>query len=321
MASRSGSRRRCSFHNVAHFCSLDDLTLQNAWLTIGVFDGVHRGHQEIVRQLTAGAHADGLPAVVLTFFPHPAVILGGKNDFRSLTTSEERAALLESLGVDVVITHPFDRALAAQTAEEFMSRVARTLGLRRLLVGYDFALGHEREGNVARLSELGKTLGYEVYTIAPVTNGKETISSTRIRHQIVAGEVTAAAASLGRYYALTGPVIHGDGRGKKINIPTANLEIPTEKVIPANGVYACWAWVSSEKYLSVTNIGIRPTFTPDEFAPHIETHLLDFDHDLYGQKVKLEFVKRLREERKFPSVEALVGQIHSDIARANRILY
>jgi len=305
---------------VAHFRSLDDLTLQNAWLTIGVFDGVHRGHQEIVRQLTAGAHADGAPAVVLTFFPHPAVILGEKNDFKSLTTPEERAALLESLGVDVVITHPFDRALAAQTAEKFMRRVARTLGLRRLLVGYDFALGHGREGNVARLTELGKTLGYEVHTIAPVTNGKETISSTRIRHQIVAGEVTAAAAGLGRYYALTGTVIHGDGRGKKINIPTANLEIPAEKVIPANSVYACWAWVSGEKYLSVTNVGIRPTFTPEEFAPHVETHLLDFDRDLYGQEVKLEFVERLREERKFPSVEALVGQIHSDIARANRIL-
>jgi riboflavin kinase/FMN adenylyltransferase len=305
---------------VAHFRSLDDLTLQNAWLTIGVFDGVHRGHQEIIRQLTAGAHADRAPAVVLTFFPHPAVILGEKNDFKSLVTPEERASLLESLGVDVVITHPFDRALAAQTAEKFMRCVARTLGLRRLLIGYDFALGHGREGNVARLTELGKNLGYEVHTIAPMTNGNETISSTRIRQQIVMGEVTAAAVSLGRNYAVTGPVIRGDGRGKKINIPTANLEIPTEKVIPANGVYACWAWVSGEKYLSVTNVGIRPTFTPEEFAPHVETHLLDFDRDLYGQEVKLEFVERLREERKFPSVETLVGQIHSDIARANRIL-
>ncbi|MBU4226316.1 MAG: hypothetical protein KKC71_10935, partial [Chloroflexi bacterium] len=211
---------------MAHFSSLDDLALpiglrQNAWLTIGVFDGVHRGHQEIIRQLTAGARADGALAVVLTFFPHPAVVLGGKADFKSLTTPDERVALLESLGVDVVITHPFDRALSDQTAEEFMRTVARSLGLRRLLVGYDFALGHGREGNVARLTELGKTLGYEVYTIAPVTNGKETISSTRIRQQLAAGDMSAAAAGLGRCYALTGPVIHGDGRGKKINIPTA----------------------------------------------------------------------------------------------------
>jgi len=305
---------------VAQYRSLDEITLQDAWLTIGIFDGVHRGHQEIIRQLTAGAHADGAPAVVLTFFPHPGVVLGDKNDFKSLTTPEERADLIESLGVDVVITHPFDRALAAQTAEAFMRRVARTLGLRRLLVGYDFALGRGREGNVARLTELGKTLGYQVQIIPPATNGQETISSTHIRQQIVAGEVTAAAAGLGRCYALTGPVIHGDGRGKKINIPTANLEIPAEKVIPANGVYACWAWVGGEKYLSVTNVGIRPTFTPEEYVPHVETHLLDFDRDLYGQEVKLEFVERLREERKFPSVKALVGQIHSDIEQAKKIL-
>jgi len=320
MALRSGSRRKFSSHKpVPHFNSLDEITLQNAWLTIGVFDGVHRGHQEIIHRLTAGAHADEAPAVVLTFFPHPAVVLGNKSDFKCLTTPEERAVLIESLGVDVVITHPFDLALAAQTADEFMRRVARTLGLRRLLVGYDFALGHGREGNVARLTELGKILGYEVQTIPPVTNGQETISSTRIRQQIVAGEVTAAAASLGRCYALTGAVIHGDGRGKRINIPTANLEIPAEKVIPANGVYACWAWVSGKKYPSVTNVGIRPTFTPEEYAPHVETHLLDFDRDLYGQEVRLEFVARLREERRFPSVEALVGQIQADIRQAREI--
>jgi riboflavin kinase/FMN adenylyltransferase len=305
---------------MSHYRSLDTLALQNAWLTIGVFDGVHRGHQEILSQLTAGAQSDGAPAVVLTFHPHPAVVLGGKKEFKCLTTPEERAALLESLGVDVVITHPFDRDLAAQTAEAFMRRLAQTLGLRRLLVGYDFALGRGREGNVSRLTELGKTLGYEVRSIPPVTNAGATISSTNIRRQVAEGDVSAAAAGLGRNYALTGPVIHGDGRGRKINIPTANLEIPAEKIIPANGVYACWAWVGGKKYRAVTNIGIRPTFTPEEFAPHVETHLLDFDRDLYDQELRLEFVERLREERKFLSVEALVGQIHADIGRARLIL-
>jgi riboflavin kinase/FMN adenylyltransferase len=305
---------------VTHLRSLDDLALQNAWLTIGVFDGVHRGHQEIVRQLTAGAHANGAPAVVLTFSPHPAVILGGKRDFKCLTTPDERAGLLEALGVDAVITHPFDRALAAQTAEEFMRRVARSLGLRRLLVGYDFALGRAREGNVARLGELGKTLGYAIQTIPPVANGGETISSTRLRRQVAAGEVKAAAAGLGRCYTLAGPVIHGDGRGKKINIPTANLEIQAGKVIPANGVYACRAWAGGEKYAAVANVGVRPTFTPEEYVPHVEAHLLDFGSDLYGQGLTLEFVERLREEHKFPSVEALVGQIRADIGRARGIL-
>lgn len=310
---------------MAHFSSLNDFALpiglrQNAWLTIGVFDGVHRGHQEIIRQLTVGAHAQGNTAVVLTFWPHPAIILGGKGDFKYLTTAEERAALLELLGVDLVITHPFDRTLADQTAEEFMRHVARKLGLRRLIIGHDFALGRGREGNYARLSELGASLGYEVRSIAPLAAGNEVISSTRIRAQIAVGDVSRAAVDLGRYYTLRGSIIHGDGRGKKINIPTANLEIPAEKVIPANGVYACWAWVGEEKHPAVTNIGIRPTFTPDSKKPSAEAHLLDFSRELYGQEVRLEFVERLREEMKFPSVEALVEQIHADIARGREIL-
>ncbi|MDI6769714.1 MAG: bifunctional riboflavin kinase/FAD synthetase [Anaerolineales bacterium] len=305
---------------MSHYHSLDDVSLQNSWLTIGVFDGVHRGHQEIIRQLTEGAHADGALAVVLTFFPHPAVVLGRKADFKSLTTPGERVALLGALGVDVVITHPFDRALADQTAEVFMRHVARNLGLRRLLIGHDFALGRGREGNYARLSELGASLGYEVRSIAPLAAGNEVISSTRIRAQIAAGDVSRAAVDLGRYYTLRGSVIHGDGRGKKINIPTANLEIPAEKVIPANGVYVCRARVGDEGHAAVTNVGIRPTFTPEEYVPHVEAHLLDFDRDLYGQEVTLEFVERLREERKFPSVEALVEQIQADIGRARQIL-
>jgi len=305
---------------VSHLHSLENLSLQNAWLTIGVFDGVHRGHQEIIRQLKAGAHANHAPAVVLTFSPHPAVVLGGKTGFKCLTTPKERAALLESLGVDLVITHLFDRDLAAQTAETFMRRVALTLGLRHLIVGYDFALGRGREGNVTRLTRLGKTLGYEVQTIPPVTNGGMTVSSTRIRQQIAAGEVEAAAAGLGRNYILTGPVILGDGRGKRINIPTANIAYPAEKLIPANGIYATWAWLGDKRYASATNIGINPTFTPDKTTPNVETHLLDFSRDLYGQELRLEFVKWLREERKFPSVEVLVEQIQADIVQAREIL-
>ena len=320
MARPSGNRRRYSSRNVSHVHSLENLSLQNAWLTIGVFDGVHRGHQEIIRQLKAGAHANHAPAVVLTFSPHPAVVLGGKTGFKCLTTPKERAALLESLGVDLVITHLFDRDLAAQTAETFMRRVALTLGLRHLIVGYDFALGRGREGNVTRLTRLGKTLGYEVQTIPPVTNGGMTVSSTRIRQQIAAGEVEAAAAGLGRNYILTGPVILGDGRGKLINIPTANIAYPAEKLIPANGIYATWAWLGDKRYASATNIGINPTFTPDKTTPNVETHLLDFSRDLYGQELRLEFVKWLREERKFPSVEVLVEQIQADIVQAREIL-
>jgi len=300
--------------------SIDNTKLQNTWLTIGIFDGVHRGHQEILRRLVSGAHAEGSPAVVLTFTPHPAVVLGGKTDFKCLTTPGERVELLESLDVDAVITQTFDRALANQTAAEFMRRVARTLGLRQLFVGYDAALGRGREGDAARLTEIGKELGYTVQIVPPLKDEAGILSSSRIRAEVTAGNVSAAAADLGRYFFVTGPVIHGDGRGHTINIPTANIRVPAGKLIPANGIYATWAWVAGKKYQAATSIGIRPTFTPEESVSHVEAHLLDFDGNLYGQEIKLEFVEYLRPEEKFPSVEALLEQIHTDIGHTRNIL-
>lgn len=320
------------FSTVIHTHSLDELALQNAWLTIGIFDGVHRGHQEILRALVTGAHAAGEPAVVLTFTPHPAVVLGGKTDFKCLTTPDELLVLLESLGVDAVITQTFSREFADQTAGEFMRHVARSLGLRRLFIGYDTALGRGREGNAARLTEIGKEVGYTVQVVPPLSDEMGIISSTRIRQSIAAGHVSAAAGDLGRYYDLTGPVIHGDGRGHRINVPTANIQVPAGKIIPANGIYACWAWLEGssqrpgeslmerEKHPAATNVGVRPTFTPDLPAPAVEAHLLDFNRDLYGQQVRLEFVEVLRPEQKFSSVEALVEQIQADIDLTREIL-
>jgi len=315
-----------------HTNSLADLALKNAWLTIGIFDGVHRGHREILRPLVDEAHAVGEPAVVLTFSPHPAVILGGKKDFNYLTTPEERLAQLESLGVDVVITQTFSREFADQTAEDFMLLVTQSLGLRHLFIGYDTALGRGRLGNAARLTEIGKELGYTVRAFPALSDELGVISSTRIRQLIVAGQVAAAARSLGRYYDLTGTVIHGDGRGHRINVPTANIQVLAGKLIPANGIYACWAWLEcsspgsgkktgeKKKYQAATNVGVRPTFTPDLPAPAIEAHLLDFDHDLYGQQLQLEFVEYQRPEKKFSSVEALVWQIRADIDLTRKIL-
>ncbi|RME86565.1 MAG: riboflavin biosynthesis protein RibF, partial [Anaerolineae bacterium] len=285
-----------------HYRSLKGLSIPASWLTIGVFDGVHRGHREILRHLVTGAHEENLPAVVLTFYPHPAIVLGKDNTIRYLTLPEEKASLLGDLGVDIVVTHPFDQVIASLPAEKFMQRLKAHLGVRRLVEGDDFALGKDRQGNIPRLIEIGKTLGYEVQTIPTVLNGEERISSRLIRSRLAAGQVAEAAAALGRYYTLSGPVVHGDGRGRKIDIPTANIAYPAEKVIPANGVYACWAWVGGRRHPAVTNIGLRPTFTPQAQHPHIETHLLDFRNDLYGQHLTLEFVARLREEKRFPSV-------------------
>ncbi len=303
-----------------HYRSLDDIALQNSWLTIGVFDGVHRGHQEILSNLTADAHQNGAPAVVLTFWPHPAVVLGKRHDLKSLTTPEERAELLGAQGVDVVITQPFTPDFAALSAFDFMRRVSRHLSLRSLWIGYDFALGHNREGDLDRLTELGKEFGYSVQAIGPVKNGGDVLSSSLIRQRIRSGEVSRAAENLGRFYNLSGAVVHGDGRGRKINIPTANIDYPKDKVIPANGVYATWAWVGGERYPAASNIGINPTFTPDKQTPNVEAHMLDFDRDLYDQEVKLEFVERLRDELKFDSVEALLEKIHEDITQTRKIL-
>ena len=301
-----------------HF--LDALHLENTWLTVGVFDGVHHGHQELLHHLVDGAHAAGGPAVVLTFYPHPAVVLGGRQDFAYLSLPDEKATLLGGLGVDHVITIPFDRDLADQSAEEFMHHVSRHLGLRHLLIGHDFALGRGREGNAARLAELGRSLGYQVEIYEPVWDGEKVISSTSIREQIRQGEVAEAATLLGRNYAVAGPVVHGDGRGRHINVPTANLAYPSEKLIPAYGIYATWAWVAGERLPAATNIGINPTFTPERQSASLETHILDFGRDLYGQEVRLEFVDRLRGEQKFASVEALLEQIRADIAKTREIL-
>jgi riboflavin kinase/FMN adenylyltransferase len=299
-----------------HYHSLDDIRLHNAWLTIGIFDGVHRGHQEILRPLVAAAHAAGEPAVVLTFTPHPAVVLGGKTDFKCLTTPDERAVLLESLGIDTVITQIFDRTLADQTAAQFMGRLSRSLGLRSLFIGYDTALGRGREGDAARLTEIGKELGYNVRVFLALKDQAGIISSTRIRSAVTAGNVSAAASDLGHYYFITGTVIHGDGRGHTLNLPTANIQIPAGKILPAYGIYACRAWVKKQAYPAATSIGVRPTFySNDPPAPTIEAHLLDFNQDLYGQAVKLEFIDYLRPEEKYSSVQALMEQIQKDIAQ------
>jgi len=268
---------------MGHYRSLNDVSLKNSWLTIGVFDGVHRGHQEILANLTAGAHENGAPAVVLTFWPHPAVVLGKRNDLKSLSTPEERADLLGALGVDAVITQPFTSEFAKLSALDFMRLVSERLDLRSLWIGYDFALGHNREGNLERLTEIGRELGYSVQAIGPVKNGEDVLSSSLIRQRIRNGEVAHAAENLGRFYALSGPVVHGDGRGRRINIPTANIDYPKDKVIPANGAYACWAWVGGERVPAATNIGINPTFTPDKHKHNVEAHILTFERALYGQ--------------------------------------
>src|SRR5574340_1172500 len=302
-----------------HYLSLDPVKLENTWLTIGSFDGVHLGHQQIVKALVESAHAHHNPAAVVTFFPHPAVVLG-KGNGGYLTTPEERAELLGALGVDAVVTMTFTREVAALTALEFMQLMKAHFDLRRLMIGYDFALGKGREGNFERLREIGKELGYEVGAYEPVEIDGAPVSSSQVRKLLRGGQVEAASRLLGRWYDVSGTVIHGDGRGKLIGVPTANLDYWNERVLPASGVYATWAWIDGERYASVSNLGLRPTFENVPAVPQLEAHLLDFNQDLYGRAARLEFVSRLRPEVKFGSVDALIDQINHDKQKAREVL-
>lgn len=303
-----------------HYQSLEQVSLENSWLTIGVFDGVHRGHQQIIKRLTAGAHEQGVPAVVLTFDPHPAKLFG-RGEIKLLTLPDERADLLASFGVDVVITHHFDEGVANTTAFDFMQQVKNRLAMSHLILGYDSTVGKNREGNATRLKEIGEELGYTVEVVPALSDESGVISSTEIRKLIEVGNVAEATRLMGHPYSLHGPVIHGDARGRTIDVPTANIGYSHEdKMIPANGIYACWAYLDGEKYQAATNIGINPTFTPDKQIPNVEAHILDFRREIYDEQVKLEFVARLRNELRFDSVDKLLEQIWRDIEKTREVL-
>jgi riboflavin kinase/FMN adenylyltransferase len=303
-----------------HLYALNSLNLKNTWLAIGSFDGVHRGHQEIVRRLSSGAHAEGAQSVVLTFHPHPKIVLGKRKDFFYLTSPEERAAILGEYGIDLVITYPFDLQVAGTSARDFVEKIHTHLGFNRLWVGPDFALGRKREGDIPALRKLGSEFGFFLEAIAPVKISEIQISSSQIRTLLSEGKVEQAIDLLNRPYSLSGVVVPGDGRGRTIGIPTANLHVWEEKLLPGAGVYVCQALVNNRYHGAVTNIGVRPTFDHRTLILQVEAHLLDFSEDLYGQEIKLEFLHRLRDEHRFPDPQALVNQINQDIAQARLML-
>jgi len=305
---------------MSQFYRLQDLSIQDAWLTIGSFDGVHLGHQQIIRNITSGAHAAGVPAVVLTFFPHPSAVLRGQENAFYLTMPEEKAGILTSMGVNYVIIHPFDRQVAAIEPRDFIQLLHHHLGFSQLWVGYDFALGKKRAGDVPMLRKLGEEFGYSLQVVDAVRQGDEVVSSSRIRAALEQGEISTVTRLLGRRFSLRGRVVHGDGRGKQIGIPTANLEVNQARAVPGAGVYACRATVNGTVYPAVTNIGVRPTFETEPVPPRIETHILNFAQDLYGEQIELEFAAHLRDEQRFDSIDALVSQIHRDISTAREIL-
>jgi riboflavin kinase / FMN adenylyltransferase len=290
------------------------------WLSIGTFDGVHLGHQALIRKLVTGAHNAGAKAAVVTFYPHPAVVLGKRPANISLSTPEERASCLEKLGVDILVTQQFDSTLASTSARDYILVLKRSLNMVSLWVGHDFALGHNREGDIDALRRFGQELGYNVNLVGAMQVNEEVVSSSQIRKRLWSGEVDKAAEMLGRPYSLSGTVIRGDQRGRTIGIPTANLDISPEKLIPARGVYACLAVLSDRRLPAATNIGVRPTFDGKNEILHVETHILDFSGDLYGKTITLEFIRFLRSESRFENVKALIDQIQADIQETRTIV-
>ncbi|MCY4023630.1 MAG: bifunctional riboflavin kinase/FAD synthetase [Anaerolineaceae bacterium] len=286
-------------------------------VTIGVFDGVHLGHQRLLEGLVRRARQSGLRAVVVTFYPHPVLVLQGLHGRYYLTRPREKETLLREQGIDEVHTLAFDDALRRVSAEDFCRQLRQGLGMRELSVGQDFALGHRREGNVRRLRELGRQMDFEVQVNDLVRDGGGKIGSTAIRKALEAGDLPGARRGLGRSHVVAGEVVRGAGRGRQMGFPTANIAVWEQQVIPANGVYASQVWLGETRFRAATNVGRRPHF--DGEALTVEPHILDFDRDIYGQWLRVSFEARLRDERKFDSLDALVMQIAAD-AEASREL-
>ena len=284
-------------------------------LTVGVFDGVHPGHQYLISKLKEKSKEKGLLSGVVTFSWHPKALLAPQAELPYLTSLEERIKLIKDMGVDHVIVLSFTSELAQLTARKFVGLLKENLKMRGLMIGPDFALGQGREGNADMLRSLGQELGFAVEVIPPVMMGGRIISSTAIRQALAKGDVDNVTKMLGRHFQLSGTVVHGDHRGGDLlGFPTANLSVMSNHALPADGGYVTLAHVNDTVYRSVTNIGVRPTFGPNERA--VETYILDFDGDLYGHELSIEFVRRLRGEIKFETLDKLKAQIESDVATA-----
>ena len=301
-----------TFHSLYH--PITDLPTV---LTIGAFDGVHIGHQRLIRSVVQSARTHGYQAALVTFFPHPSVVLGRTEPFY-LTSNEEKLTQLEQLGLDLVVVVEFTRETAQIRAAQFVDLLVGNLQMREMWIGHDFALGYKREGNSSFLQAMGMERNYAFHQAEPVMADGQPVSSSRIREALRAGDMRQVAACLGRPFQLSGVVTQGAQRGRQLGVPTANLAVWAEHAIPRNGIYACRARVGDAAHLAVTNIGTRPTF--DNGARTIEAHLLDFNGDLYGQTMALEVVEYQRPEIKYDSVEALIAQMQEDIRVARSIL-
>jgi len=287
-------------------------------LTIGVFDGVHLGHQCLISLLTEQARQQNLLSGVVTFRQHPQEVLSPQTKLPFLTDLTTRANLLKNEGVEAIITLSFTRELAQLSAHHFVSLLQKYLRMRGIVTGPDFALGRNREGSTDTLRALGQAMNFSVIVIPPVMVNGEVVSSTAIRKALADGDMKRVSNLIGRPFSLHGHVITGSGRGVGLGFPTANLDMDSEQALPTEGVYATWAYIDDKAYQSMTNIGKRPTFGGSQ--PTVEVHVPDYHRDLYGQELKIDIIERLRGEKKFDTVEELKKQIAEDVKQGRAIL-
>ncbi len=287
-------------------------------VTIGSFDGVHRGHAQLIQTVVDHAHAQNAASIVVTLNPHPRLVLNPDSPMLLLSTLDERLALLSQQGLDYVVVFPFSLEQSKLRAREFVQLVREHLNMVELVCGPNFALGYKREGTLSVLRELGAELGFAVTVVEPYVGDDGIISSTRVRDLIAQGHVKIASKLLGRYPLLRGIVVHGDHRGRELGYPTANLDVPDRKLIPANGIYAVRVRFANQWYDGAASIGVRPTFGGGK--RFVEIYLLDFARWIYGEELEVYFIERLRDEEKFEGVPQLLEQMALDVKKARQIL-
>ena len=293
-------------------------SLRDAAVTIGTFDGVHRGHKQVFQRLAEAASASGLQTIAVTFRNHPRTVLVADTNVNYITSWVERQALIKCEGVDTVVALDFTEELSLLKARKFVGMLKTCFRMKVLVVGPDFALGYRREGDISALKAFGDEMDFRVEVVEPEMSDSRTIRSRTLRQLIAGGDVYEAAAMLGRRFSITGKIIEGDGRGRDLGFPTANLDIEAGRLVPGDGIYATWAIIGGSRYKSATSIGVRPTFGTKPRA--VETFIIDFDDEVYSEALTLEFVSRLREELAFPSVKGLIEQMHRDVEEASAIL-
>jgi len=289
--------------------------LTDTVVTIGTFDGVHLGHQAIIQTAIARAAERKRRAVVIPFEPHPQLVVqrADRPAIRLLSPLEEKAQLLADIGVELLVALPFTAAFAEMEPGEFVRQVlCESLGASHVVVGYDHTFGRDRRGTIETLQRFGKTLGFSVEVVDKIVVDGAPVSSTRIRHLLAQGQVAAASRLLGRNYAVRGKVVRGRGLGRQLGYPTANLLPPQEKLIPQSGIYAVLIHLGNGKRRGILNIGVRPTFGDHTGEPILEVHIYDYDGELYGQELVVEFLGRIRGERRFDSSYELARQIEAD---------